>query len=215
MQFKDILKYGAGLLIAGVIVWALSSWYKSCKVEKLAELPIRVASQSVVSSLETKLQIDTVVKFIERIKYKEVPAQIIYEQKVDSVQIEKYRDHDLAIEVDKDGDMLTIYVVNEAGQTMKKKVYHNIGNDFTATSVANGTFVKSKLWYWEGLRFRASYNFGNVDSLDYNWSPDKLQLGVRTGISYMDKLSLSPVLSITPGTSLSPKLSLELEYKLK
>ena len=99
------------ILLAAVLVFGPGLIMKSCS--SVVDVPLRVASQSVVSSLEEKVRVDTVVKFLERVKYKEVKPEVIYEQKVDTTFIEKYKDHDVMLQVEKKGNKLSIYALNE------------------------------------------------------------------------------------------------------
>jgi len=201
------------ILLAAVLVFGPGLIMKSCS--SVVDVPLRVASQSVVSSLEEKVRVDTVVKFLERVKYKEVKPEVIYEQKVDTTFIEKYKDHDVMLQVEKKGNKLSIYALNEKNEVVKKMEYEDVGNNFTATSQPGKVFVKSQIWYWTGLIGTASYDFGRADTLNSKFSPNDLKLGIKSGISYKNILTLSPSVSLYPAQSLNPHIGLELEYKLK
>ena len=128
MKLKYILIGVGMILLSTAIVFGPGLIMKSCN--SVVDAPLKVASESVVSSLEEKVRVDTVVKFLERVKYKEVKPEVIYEQRVDTAFIERYKDHDVMLQVEKKGNKLSIYALNEKNEVVKKMEYEDVGNNF-------------------------------------------------------------------------------------
>lgn len=145
---------------------------------------------TIVERFNTEIKRDTVVKWLEKVVTQENKPEVVYFDRVDSVFIVQFKDHDVMLSVKKQGNDLYIYALNENGKLLKQYVYHDVGNSFTATSQANNIFVKSQIWYWDGFNtyIETSLNFKNIskdfyEKLDY-------KLGLETGINYKSKLDL-------------------------
>ncbi len=176
-----------------------------------------VRSDSVLTIYNEKTRTDTVVRWYEKPFISNPKVEVVYVQKVDTVYIEKWKNYDLFLSVEKVGNTLLINAVNINGQIIKSRTYNDVGQNFTATAQDSNIFIKSQRFYWEGLRFTAGYNFGRVDSIGspLKFNQDKLSLGVKTGYNYMDKLALSAYLKFYPTVRLMPDAGLELEYRIK
>lgn len=90
---------------------------------------------------DTEVQRDTIIKWYEKIIKVEREPEKIYIQKIDSVFLEKIKYHDLMLKVDKKGNTLKIFAVNEKDSTLKEYFFHGIYNNFTATSATGKIFV--------------------------------------------------------------------------
>lgn len=161
---------------------------------------------------ETKVKHDTVVKWYENVVYKQSKPEIVYQQKVDTQFLETSKDLDVMLNVEKDGKDLKIYALNQNGKLLKEYIYHNIGNDFIATSTNNNIFIKSQLWYWNGINPLIKYTIPVHTDMKLN-SGD-INVGISTGINYNNTLYLSPAI-LYDVTNKDVKLDFELNYNIK
>lgn len=131
---------------------------------------------------------DTIIKFVEKIIYKQSEPKVVYIQKVDSVFIELMKDYDLITKVIKkrNGD-LTLFIYNQNGKELKRMEFENVGNSFQVTSQRNNVFVKSNLWDWNGIYFKSRLSA----PLNENWKNElMLDNGVYTGITFNNLIKL-------------------------
>ena len=128
---------------------------------------------------------DTIIKLIDKIVYKESKPVVIYTQKVDSVFFEKIKYFDFMLDVKKRGRELRVYAVNKNDSILKEYIYYDVQNDFTATSRAGSIFVKSKLWYFDGVTMTNNYQFPGIDYRDGSYS-----LGLKSGVNFKNTIGL-------------------------
>lgn len=169
-----------------------------------------------VDKLVYKTERDTVIKWYERIVYQKSEPEKIFVKDVDSVFIEKWRNHDVMLSVTKRGSQLDIFALNEIGQVLKRYTYEDVQRDFTVTSQEDNLFVKSKNWYWESPEVFAG--IGTSRSTYENLDVKKLQLkqfdyrgGIRTGLNYKDKIGIE--LEGITDTDLNWQAFINLKYK--
>jgi len=188
-----------------------------CRDKKVNQAESIVSSDSVQYIYNEKVRTDTVVRWYEKPLFSNPKTEIVYVQEVDTVIIEKWKNYDLFLSVEKLGDELLIQAVNQNGQVIKSRTYRNVGQNFTATAQDSSIFVKSQRFYWEGVRLTADYNFGRADSIGegLRFKTNNLSLKVKTGYNYMDKLALSGYLKFYPTVRLMPDAGIELEYRIK
>ena len=155
---------------------------------------------------EKEIKKDTVIKWYDKIKWKQSPPEKIYYQKVDSVFQEKIKYKDLMLKVDKHGEDLKIFAINE-NDSIIKEYYFKVNDDFIATSIIShspdschsresgnpgkpGIFVKSSFWNLNLLKFSLSH------SRDFE-QYDKLRNGDIT-VSYAPELKIGRNFTISP-----------------
>jgi hypothetical protein len=132
---------------------------------------------------------DTVIKWYEKIVYKQSEPKVIYIQKVDSAFIEVMKDYDLITKVIKkrNGDM-TLFIYNQNGKELKRMEFENVGQSFQITSQKNNVFVKSDLWNWNGLYFKSQLKV----PLNNNYLKETyLENGLFTGINFNNIIDLN------------------------
>jgi len=144
---------------------------------------------TVVTRYNTEVQRDTVVKWFQKVVYKEVKPKTIYVQNVDSNFVENAKEQDVMLRVEKENDQLKITALNPNGKTLKEYLYEDIGRDFIATSQKGNLFVKAKKFYWNGLNAQVSYEIPVQKGMDFKTG--NYYLGLSTGINYLDRADLN------------------------
>ncbi len=190
------------LVVIGVLV------YRGCTRDLS---PIAIHDTTTVIRYHDAVKMDTVIKWYERVIYKESKPTVIYEQKVDTVFIEQTKDYDLMLHVKKKGTDLWIYAINQNGQVLKEYVYHNVGDDFSAVSQPENIFVKSARFGWNGIAPLINYRWRFTDQ---RWNEGRFGIGVKTGINYLERLDLSLSIENPLTTLQDTELRLQLEYNL-
>jgi hypothetical protein len=197
-------------IVVGIV--ATSLFFKSCGKDPAISETIYVHDTTVVTRYLTELKTDTVIKWYERIIYKNVHPDVVYEQKVDSIFIERIRYKDVMLKVEKSGNKVRIYAVNQKDSLLKEYIFSSVGNDFTATATDNNIFLKTKKFYWSGLitELKATSKINKLaEYRDYEYTA-----GIKTGVSYYDKLYLLGGIEY-PMKLQEPLLKLELNYIIK
>lgn len=155
---------------------------------------------------------DTVIKWYEKIIYKQTVADVVYFQKVDTIFLKQAAKLDLVMKLVKKGDRVDAYTINFNDTLLKQSIFTNVGNDFSLTSQAGKVFVKSKLFYWNGLSAYISYG-GTLDkNLFTKFYPQSIRPGIKTGWNYMDKFHTDILLSYNI-SELNFNTELNLSYK--
>jgi len=192
-----------------IFIIAVSLTFLFLKQSNLLDNVRYVHDTTIVERYHTEVKQDTVIKWFEKLTSKEIKPEVVYFDRVDSVFVLKVQDLDVMLSVTKQGDKLHIYALNQNGKILKQYVYDNVGSDFTATSQNNNIFVKSKLWYWSGLKF----NFETYAPLTEIGSEYNFRLSAETGISYKNKLDLNLGIERDFNTGVN-SLKLKTSYKI-
>lgn len=160
----------------------------------------------VVIRYQTELKHDTIIRWYEKVVYKESEPVVIYQQKIDSVFLEKIKFQDVMLKVEKNKKQLHIYAINENDSLIKEIFYEDVGNDFTATSNSNGgIFVKSKRFYFNGIEPFVQYEYNlNQKQQGYNF-------GIKTGVNYNDFIFLKPYISYNKDKDFNTGIELSLK----
>lgn len=160
----------------------------------------------VVIRYQTELKHDTIIRWYEKVVYKESEPVVIYQQKIDSVFLEKIKFQDVMLKVEKNKKQLHIYAINENDSLIKEIFYEDVGNDFTATSNSNGgIFVKSKRFYFNGIEPFVQYEY------NYNRKQQGYNFGIKTGINYSDFIFLKPYISYNKDKDFNTGMELSLK----
>ena len=138
-----------------------------------------------ITRYETQLQKDTVTKWYERITIKESKPTVIYQQKIDTVFLEKVKSYDLILGIYKKGTNLRVFALNKDKMLLKEELFEDVYNNFTAFSAEDKVVVKSQRFYWNGLEAGYEHKRPVNDLKTYVHSID-----LMTGINYIDRLSL-------------------------
>lgn len=140
---------------------------------------------------QTELKRDTIVKWYEKIVYKEAKPEIIYQQKVDTLFLQSIKFKDVMLKVNKTNNKLIIYAVNENDSVIKEFIFDDIGNNFVASSEINNVFVKSQKFYWLGIEPYMNINASFSNPINENY----FNLGLRSGIDFKNKYFLKPFIN--------------------
>ena len=135
---------------------------------------------------ETKLQHDTVIKWYEKVIYKESKPTYIYYQTVDTVFLKSIKGYDFMLRVQKDGDKLYITAVNLDGHIIKEYIYDDVSDNFTAVSKDSAIYVKSKFFEYEGISLCTQLMFPPEDHR-FSVVP-----GLSSNFKLFNKVSLMP-----------------------
>jgi len=198
------------LIIVLIIIGGLFLFWKSfkgCGESVNANSGIIINDSNVVTRYLYKT--DTVVKWYEKIIWKQSKPIVTYVQKVDSVFLEKIKYYDFMLRLKKSGSMLDVYAINLQDSILKES-HWLVGDDFEISSKANSLFVQSKLWYWEGVSLKGGYELPLIEKTQLK--KGSYNIGLETGINYMDKVGLNTSLNYNSDRKLNAKL--ELKYKL-
>lgn len=187
---EKIVRYvtiGAAVIVLIFLIFLL---YKN-KTQQPVEPETRIIyDTSVVYKYNEVVKYDTVVKWYQKLIYKEVPANTVYVQKIDTAFIEKVKYEDVMLSVNKKGKDLTIYALNQAGMLLKE-YHYKIGDDFTATSARDKLVIKTKKFYWSGIDITAEGNIEPGEMINKQFYKNiNYRLGVESGISYYNDVSL-------------------------
>lgn len=135
---------------------------------------------------QNEVKKDTVIKFFEKIVHKKSEPEKIYYQKTDTQFIEKTKELDLILKMNKKDRKLIIETINQNGKTIKEYIFDDVNKDFDVISQKSNIYVKSRTFYWNKINA----------ILNFNWLiPDKKKIqygiGVETGINYKSKIDLN------------------------
>jgi hypothetical protein len=181
--------------VAVIVVTALL--YRSCNPVSPSP-PVVVVDTTIVTRTEIEIQTDTVVRWYEKIIYKQVEPKIIYVQKIhtdtvnhtDSVFIERIRHTDVMLKLDKKGQSLIIKTFNQNDSLVKEYVFDDVYPNFTVTAQQNNLFVKTQKLYFDGISLLAGASLRGsllkhnlLNSLDY-------YAGLQSGFTYKERVSL-------------------------
>jgi len=202
----DKFKIIAFCVIALVIGIAIANIFNSCKKPQGT---ITVHDTTVITRYEKELVRDTVIKWYEKIVWRNVLPEIIYQQKIDSVFVETIKYKDLMLKIEKKGNSLKIFAVNINDSLIKEYNFADVGQDFIATSTTGNIFVKSKKFYFYGIEPFANYSLDNIK----DWKGGNFNIGIRTGIEGFN-FALKPYINYNTQYK-DLRAGLELSYKLK
>ena len=196
------------LVIASLILAIIGTIILTRFFTPKPEGTIFIHDTTTLTRYQTELKRDTIIKWYEKIVWKEVKPEIIYSQKVDSIFIETIKYKDLMLKIEKKGNNLKIFAVNISDSLIKEYNFADVGQDFTATSTTGNIFVKSKKLYWTGFEPYLNYSLNNL-----KWKEGEFNIGLRTGLEY-NNIYVKPYFNYN--TSLKDlRGGLELGYTLK
>lgn len=169
------------LFVFIMIIWIV---IRSCNQDS-GEVPetIIIHDTAVVTRYQTELKRDTVVKWFEKIVYKNSEPKYIYHQKTDTVFRDKVKTLDVMLKVNKSKNKLNIYAYDNNNMLLKEYVYYDVAPEFTATSVTGDIKVKSKLFYFSPAVFTRF-------ETDYILNDKQLSAGIKSRLSYKDIVQL-------------------------
>lgn len=166
------------ILIAVLVFW------KGCDKEQEPGQTVYVHDTTVQVRYERS--VDTVkIPFYKKIYLKEVKADTIKYQTVDTVFIEQQKDKDLILGFEKTGTDLKIWALNINGRLLKEQMFTNVYGNFSAYSATNSVVVKSSLWYWNGINASYTHVRPVSDLKLYRHNVD-----LTTGVNFINRYSL-------------------------
>ena len=160
-----------GIALSILITIALMKWLSKPDT-------IYLTDTLTVERYSEKVKRDTVIRWYEKVIYKEVEPEKIYVEKIDSVFIETIKYKDLILRVEKTRNALRIFAVNLQDSLLKEYNVADVGQEWTATSTTGNVFLKSKRVTWYGIE---PYIFYSQNDLK-DWTINKFGAGIRTGI---------------------------------
>lgn len=176
------------LAVAAGFIAAVSAMQSCNKISLDGYVPTRIDTVLDVRYKET-VKHDTVIRTIEKPFYVKGEPVLIEYKKVDTVFISEAKKLDLILSLTKSGNKIEAYTINFNDTLLKRTMFVNVGNDFSITSQAGKTFIKSKRFYWNGLNAGAEYK-QPLDSNIKRFSADNMNYSLTTGFSYFDDLFL-------------------------
>lgn len=202
----QFIKSNLPLLLFALAILVVAFYLKHLSDDKKYPAVTVIHDTNVVIRYQTELKHDTIVRWYEKVVYKESEPVVIYQQKIDSVFLEKIKFQDVMLKVEKNKKQLHIYAINENDSLIKEIFYEDVGNDFTATSNSNGgIFVKSKRFYFNGIEPFVQYEYNlNQKQQGYNF-------GIKTGVNYNDFIFLKPYISYNKDKDFNTGIELSLK----
>lgn len=213
METKTIIKW----VIISLSLIALAFAVKLTYNHFFGSEPVPQAIQrgDVKSNYEESYKKDTEIKFVDRIVYKQLPPKVIYEQKVDTVFIEKQKDKDLILQIEKDGTALKATTVNINGQKIKEYHFKDVSNDFKLTSQDSSLYLKSLMWEWEGISLGGGYQYSSYDSTLKTFNANNLYLTALARLRLLNKYNFSVGTKYFPLRGGLPTLNFETSVTIK
>jgi hypothetical protein len=159
---------------------------------------------AIITRYEKEVKRDTIIKWFKKIKYlRNTPSEIHY-QKSDSNMIKDLKAKDLIFKIDKKNDELIIKALNQKDEKIKEYRFDDAVRDFTLVSQNDNIFLKSKNYYFDGIKVGLGYSF---------YKERKFNVNVTTGINWRESLYLKALASydlnsktLNAGVSLGIKL---------
>ena len=195
------------IFFALVSIAGTSYYFNSCKKPET----IYQVDTLTVERYHTEVKRDTVVKWYERLIYKEVKPETIYVEKVDSVFIKQTLYKDLMLKLSKKGNTVKVFAVNLNDSLLKEYTFADVGENFSATSTTGNIFLKSQKFGFNGCSLFANYNL-ETNKLS-EWKKGDYEMGVETGINYLNKFYLNPRVFLG-SLNKNVNLGIELKYKV-
>lgn len=144
----------------------------------------------VVDRYHESVRIDTVVRWYEKIVYKQVQPDVIYTQTVDTVFKMHVDSLEVMLRLEKKGNRIIVTAYNRQGSKLDEIHYDEVGRDFIATSQPHGVFIKAKKFYSSGFRLFGNYQLPVNSALRWDsWSAGTFEVGAKDGLSYLDKIN--------------------------
>jgi len=146
-----------------------------------------IADTNIISKYNNEIKRDTVYKIIDRIVTKKEKPEKIYIQKIDTLFIEKIKNYDLPLRIEKSNSQLKIQSVNINDSLLKEYIYKDVTKDFVLTSVKNNLQLKTQNFYFYKPEIGINYQY-NLNNKKSNYS-----LSIESGISYRERITLNAV----------------------
>jgi len=146
-----------------------------------------IADTNIISKYNNEIKRDTVYKIIDRIVTKKEKPEKIYIQKIDTLFIEKIKNYDLPLRIEKSNSQLKIQSVNINDSLLKEYIYKDVTKDFILTSVKNNLQLKTQNFYFYKPEIGINYQY-NLNNKKSNYS-----LSIESGISYRERITLNAV----------------------
>jgi len=158
---------------------------------------------NIVTRVEEKIKKDTIIKWYEKVKWKQAIPERVLVQTADSIYIEKIKKLDLMFKIDKRKDKITIYAFGN-DSLIKQFDYEGIYSDFAITSQPGSIYVKAARFEINPL-----YIYGGIDS----WLKERseIKIGFRSGLKYK-RIELSPFIEYRNKSKV--RAGVVMEYKV-
>lgn len=146
-----------------------------------------IADTNIVSKYNIEIKRDTVYKIIDRIVAKKEKPEKIYIQKIDTIFIDKIKNYDLPLRIEKSNSQLKIQSININDSLLKEYIYKDVTKDFILTSVKNNLQLKTQNFYFYKPEIGINYQY-NLRDKKNNYS-----LTLESGISFRERITLNAV----------------------
>lgn len=185
INFKKILIWIIIVCISIAIWHFVIIKIKGCLYGDFNQQPSTIIIHDTNVVVRYEYKVDTVIKWYERIVWKESPPKVIYQQQLDTVYLEKYLKYDLMLGLERINNKLRIWALNQDGLKLKEEIFDDVGPEFKAYSTTSKIVIKSKRWYWEGINLLT----GLEQDQFKKFKPDYVN-NLRTGFNYFDKVGV-------------------------
>lgn len=166
-----------------------------------------IADTNIVSKYNIEIKRDTVYKIIDRIVAKKEKPEKIFIQKIDTIFIDKIKNYDLPLRIEKSNSQLKIQSVNINDSLLKEYVYKDVTKDFILTSVKNNLQLKTQNFYFYKPEIGVNYQY-NINNKKSNYS-----LSLESGIAFRERITLNAV-SIYKSDPKEFKFGFSLKFKI-
>ena len=135
------------------------------------------------------LRIDTLQNNILKkiFQNQEVPVYI-YQEKIK--EIEKYRDYDLILGMEKKGTTLRLFALNQNDSLIKEEIFENVFSNFTAWSANDKIIVKSNKFHWSGVNLGYEHSRPINDLQNINNTVGN-KVDIMKGVTYIERYNIS------------------------
>jgi len=167
-----------------LIILVLSFYtFKYFSIKDKTETIQTIRDTTIIYRYIQELKKDTVIKWHEKIKYINNKPEKINYQSADSHTVSDIKEKDLIFKLDRHRDNLIIKSIDINDSTIREYYFENTGRDFSLVSQKGNLYLKSRIFYFSGIRIDAVYNF----------SPEKnkrITLKAGTGINWHERIFL-------------------------
>lgn len=178
-------------VITIIFVIGIAFYLTTCNPQSQNET-VYIHDTTVKTRYELAVKYDTIVKWYERVTIKEVKADTVRYQKVDSVFIAQQDGKDLMLGIEKKGTDLRVFALNKRKQLLKEELFTGVYRDFTAYSVEDKIVVKTNVWSYTGIRIygeaylpvQKTFRKDGLKNIHYKF-------GLETGFSFKEVIELN------------------------
>jgi hypothetical protein len=193
-KLKEVLISIGCLLLFGLLVFFLAKYYYKDSVNYIPVMADTIVVNKYINQVKTVKE----PVFIDRIITKYKTPETIYQQKVDSIFIQKLKYIEPMLSVKKNKNKITIYSYNGKDTVLKEYTFDDVGNSFDAISDSGKITVRSPWIEFDGVDITARGMFALNKA--YHKTPDEklfneqnYYIGLKTGFT-ISKFQVQPAI---------------------